>query len=139
MTTHCHCLLLIKHKQDKTHKKTTKKNQEKKGSLLSSSRSTLSILAFAFALLFQMLSLGIFFFSSRKKKKKNHIEEKICRERKELTFKLPFCPLIFGSHFYLPTFAFPFQVFSFSIFFFSRRRKEKKNTKKKKKTEKKKK
>jgi len=50
--------------------------------------------------LFQTLSLGIFFFSSKRKEKKNHGEKKKCNERKELSFKLPLCPLIFGSRFY---------------------------------------
>jgi len=94
-----------------------------------------------FAFLFQVLSLGIFLFSSRRGKKnikkKNQKEENICREGKELTFKLLLYPFTFGSCFCLPTFALLFQVFSHGIFFFSSRRK-KKHTKKRKTIEKKK-
>jgi hypothetical protein len=79
MMAHCHRLLLLKHKEDKTHKKTTKKKP---------------------------------------------------RKGRELTFKLPFCPLIFGSDICPPTFALSFQVFSLGIFFFSN--KEKKTQRKKK-------
>jgi len=46
-----------------------KKNQMKGKSLPLSSHSAFSLLTFASAFLFQMLSLGIFFFSSKKKKK----------------------------------------------------------------------
>jgi preprotein translocase subunit YajC len=80
--------------------------------------------------LFQTLSPGIFFFSNIRKKKtqrkKNHIEEKKCKEGRELTFKLPLYPLIFGSWLCLLVSAFLFQTFSFSIFFFSNKRKRKK-------------
>jgi len=87
MTAHCHRLLLLKHKEDKHTKKTTKKNQ---------------------------------------------------KERRELTFKLPLCPLIFGSRFYPPAFLLPFQVFFPSTLFFSNKthththRKEKNTIEKKK-------
>jgi hypothetical protein len=72
MTTHCHRLFLFKQKKDKTHKKTTKRKQEKGRNLPSSSRFALSLLAFAFALLllhfcFKCFFLA-FFFSSRRKK-----------------------------------------------------------------------
>jgi hypothetical protein len=49
------------------------------------------------------------------------------KERRELSIKLPLCPLTFGSYFYPPTSTLLFQTLSFSIFFFSSRRKEKKN------------
>ncbi len=75
-----------KEKKRKTIEK--KRNAEKGGSFPSSSCSTLSLLASASTLLFQMLSLGIFFVSSGRKGKKNHKEEKNCRERKELSFLL---------------------------------------------------
>jgi preprotein translocase subunit YajC len=77
---------------------------------------------------------GIFFFSKRKKKhtkKKDHREENICRERRELTFKLPFCPLTFGSHFCCQAFELLFQMLCCGIFFFSSIRKEKKHKEKK--------
>jgi hypothetical protein len=69
-------------------------------------------------------------FSSSKKKhththtqrKKNHREEKKCKEGRELSFKLSFCPF---------TSALLFQTLSPDIFFFSSRRKEKKTPTKK--------
>jgi len=53
MMAHCRHLLLLKHRKDKTHNKTTKENQEKGRSLPLNSCSTLSLLAptFAFSLL----------------------------------------------------------------------------------------
>jgi len=46
--TMAHCpRLLLKHREDKTHKKTTKKNQEKGGNLPLSSHSAFSFLAIA--------------------------------------------------------------------------------------------
>jgi hypothetical protein len=66
-----------------------------------------------------MLSFDIFFFSNKQKKKKeknklkkNHREKKKCRERKEFSFKLPLCLLIFGSHFWPLVFALSFQALS---------------------------
>jgi len=73
-------------------------------------------------------------FQAKEKKtqrKKNHREEKICREGKELTFKLPLYPLTFGSCFCPLAFALPFQTFFLGIFFFSSRRKDKKHKEKK--------
>jgi len=139
MMAHYRHLLLLKHRKDQTHNKTTKKNQEKGGSLPLSSCSALSLLAPTFALSLLHFCFKCFLLASSSfqveekkntKKKKNHRKRNICRERKELTFKLSLCPLTFGSCFYFPTFAFLFQMFSPSIFFFSNRRK--KNTKKKK-------
>jgi hypothetical protein len=69
---------------------------------------------------------------NKHKEKQNHREEKRCKEGGELSFKLPFCALTFGSCFYPPAFAFLFQTFSLGIFLFSRRREGKKKTKKKK-------
>jgi len=135
MTTHYCCLLLLKHKEDKTHKKTTKKNQEKGGNLPSNSCSAISLLVPASTLLSQTFSLGIFFSNKRKKQKPR--KKKKCREGRELSFKLPFCPLTFGSCLCLPTSTLLFQTLSLGIFFFSTRRKEK-QTKKKKTIEKKK-
>jgi hypothetical protein len=80
-TTMCCCVFLLKHREDKTHKKTTKK---------------------------------------------------IPRKRKELTFKFPLCPLTFGSRFYPPTFALPFQIFSLGIFFFSNKKKKHTHTQRRK-------
>jgi len=51
----CRRLLLLKHKKDKTHKKTIEKNQEKGGNLSSNSCFALSLLVPAFALMFQAL------------------------------------------------------------------------------------
>jgi hypothetical protein len=70
MTSHYHHLFLLKHKEDKTHKIITKKDQEKGTSLLSSYHFALSLLPFASTLMFQTFSPSIFFFSSRRKKKK---------------------------------------------------------------------
>jgi hypothetical protein len=64
-------------------------------------------------------------------RKKNHREKKKCKEGRELSFKLPFYPLFFGSHFCLPTFALLFQTLSLDMFLFSSRKKEKKTKKKK--------
>jgi preprotein translocase subunit YajC len=74
---------------------------------------------------------GIFFFQAEKKpqRKKNHKKEKICKEGRELTFKLLLCPLTFGSCFCLFVFAFLFQVLSPGIFFFLSKRKEKEKKK----------
>jgi hypothetical protein len=75
------------------------------------------------------------FSSQAKEKKRNYREGKKCKERKEPSFKLPLCPLTFGSrfwpptlpsHFCPPTFALLFQTLSFGIFFFSSRKKDKK-------------
>jgi len=73
MIAHYYRLLPLKHREDKTHKKTRKKNQEKGGSLPSSSCSTLSLLAstFAFPLLhfrFECFLLTSSFQVERKKK-----------------------------------------------------------------------
>jgi hypothetical protein len=126
-----------RHKGKKTIEK--KKYVEKGGSLPSSSCSTFSLLApaLAFSLLhfcFKCFLLAFFSFCLKREKKhkeKNHREEKICREGREPTFKLPFCPLNFGFHFCPPIFALLFQAFSLSIFLFSSRRKEKKTQRKK--------
>ncbi len=69
-----------KKRKNKEKKTIEKKINAKKGrSFPLSSRFALSLLALAFALLFQTFSLGIFFFSSKRKKKtkkKKHIEKK---------------------------------------------------------------
>jgi hypothetical protein len=69
MTAHCCRLFLLKHKENKTHKKTTKKKP---------------------------------------------------REGKELTFKLPLCPLTIGSH------SYPFDSNTFSWHLFLLKQKKKK-------------
>jgi len=82
--------------------------------------------------LFQALSRGIFLFSSRKKntkKKKTIRKKKLCREGRELTFKLLFCLLTFGSRFYYLVFALSFQALSLGIFFSSKRKKNRKEQK----------
>jgi hypothetical protein len=67
------------------------------------------------------------------KHKENKTPKKKPREGRELTFKLSFCLLTFGSRFY-----FLFQTFSPRIFFFSSRKKnkEKKNHREKRNVEK---
>jgi len=137
MTTHCRRFLLFRHREDKTHKKTTKKKPREGREL--TFKFSLCFLTFgfrfcppAFALSFQVLSLGTFFSNIRKKKpqrKKNHRKKK-CRKGRELTFKLPLCLLIIGYRFYPPTFALSFQVFYSCIFFFSSKRKKKKHKEK---------
>ncbi len=111
MTAHCRRLLLLKHREDKTHKNTTKKIQEKGKSLPSSSRFALSLLtpASTFLLLhfrFKCFLLASSSFQTHKKTK-----------RREGAY-----PFIFGSHFYLSAFSFLFQALSYGIFFFSSRR-----------------
>jgi hypothetical protein len=84
-TTHCHCLFFLKHREDKIHKKTIKKNQEKGGSLPSHSYFALSLLALVstFLLLhfhFKCFFLASYFFQAeenKKTQKKNHKKEKI--------------------------------------------------------------
>jgi hypothetical protein len=51
---------------------------------------------------------------------------KKCKERRELSFKLPLCPFTFGSPFCPPAFTLLFQTLSRGNFFFSSKRKEKK-------------
>ncbi len=128
MTAHCHCLFLLKHKEDKTHKKTTKKTKRKEGAcfqaLALSSHFWFLLLPFCFKR-FLLAS-----FSSQKTK--NHREEKKCKERKELSFKLLLCPFTFGSHFC------PFVSNAFSLHLLLKQKKRKENTKEKKTIEKKK-
>jgi hypothetical protein len=64
---------------------------------------------------------------NKTKQRKKTIEKKKCKEGRELSFKLSFCLLTFGSCFYPPISALLFQMLSLDIFFFSSRRKEKKN------------
>jgi len=68
-------------------------------------------------------------------KKKKTIEEKKIKEGKELTFKLPFYLLMFGSCFCLPASAFLLLPFCFKCFFlasFFSQIEEKKKTQRKK-------
>jgi hypothetical protein len=55
--------------------------------------------------------------------KKNHREKKNAKKKRELTFKLLFCPFTFGFRFCLLTFALLFHALSLSIFFFSSKKK----------------
>jgi len=92
----------FKEKEKKEKKKKTidkKKNAKKGENFPSNSCYALSLVAPTSTLLFQTFSRTIFFFSSRRKEKKNHKEEKKCREGRELTFKLSFCPFTFDSRF----------------------------------------
>jgi len=83
----------------------------------------------------------VFFFSNTKKTKHTRKQQKKKpREVRELTFKFPFSPFTFGSHFCPLVFALLFQTLSPDIFLFSSRRKikhkEKKTIEKKKYVEK---
>jgi hypothetical protein len=72
-----------------------------------------------------------FFFSNTKKIKHTRKQlKKKPKEERELTFKLSFCLLTFGSHFCLPVFVLPFHVLSLGIFFLSSSRKKKHKKKK---------
>jgi hypothetical protein len=130
---HCLFLLMLRHREEgddnlffsntkKTeHMKTTKKKfKTKEGAYLQTPALPFYPLAFAF--LFQALSLAIFLFSNRRKKKTQR--KKKCTEGRELTFKLLFYLLIFGSYFCSLVFDLSFQALSPGIF--SSRRKEKK-------------
>ncbi len=78
---------------------------------------------------------GIFLFSSRRKKrkqtKKKQIEEKKCKEGRELTFKLSLYPLTLAPAFGLLFLPYCFKCFLLGICFFSSKRKEKKHKEKK--------
>jgi len=118
MAHYC-CVLLVKHKIDKTHKKTTKTENKKKGGILpSSSRFALSLLVATSTLLFQTLSPNIFFFSSKRKEKKTIKKKRNVEKGRSFPS---------SSHFTLSIFAFICarlgQTFSLSIFFFSSNRK----------------
>jgi hypothetical protein len=112
----CHHLLLRQRKEShgvvfffffsntkkiKHTRKQLKKNQKKGGSLPSSSRFAFSRFVFVFAFPFLHFRFMCFLLASssfqvvRKKKHKEkniYKEEKTCKEGKELTFKLLFCP-----------------------------------------------
>ncbi len=111
-----------------------KKNVKKGESSPSNSRFTLSLLVptYAFLLLyfhFKRFLLASSSFQAKEKKKntkeKKTINKKKCKEGKELTFKLPLYPLIFGSYFYPSVSTLSFQALSLGIFFFSNKRKKK--------------
>jgi hypothetical protein len=81
----CHCFLLLKHTEEKTHKKTTKRNQEKGGSLPSSSHPAFSLLAHAFALPLLHFRFKCFFLTasySQVEDKKKHKEKKTIEKKK---------------------------------------------------------
>jgi hypothetical protein len=111
MMTHYHRLLLLKHKEDKTHKKiTTKKTKRREGAYLQAptppSHFWLSLLPFCFK---QFLLASSSSSQAKKKKRnkqrnKNHRKEKKCRDGRELSFKLLLCPLTFG---FLPSCFYP--------------------------------
>jgi hypothetical protein len=74
MMTLCHQLLLLKHRKNKTHKKTTKKIPREGREVTFKLSLCPFIFGFrfctpAFALPFQVLSHGIFFFSNTRGKK----------------------------------------------------------------------
>ncbi len=103
-------------KEKRNHRE--EKNAEKGKSFRSSSCSTLSLLVptFAFPLLpfyFKRFLLASSCFQVEgKEKKKNHREEKECKERRELSFKLSLCPLTFSSCFWPPVSALLFETLS---------------------------
>ncbi len=78
-------------------------------------------------------SLHLLLLKQKKKenKEKNHKEEKKCREGEALSFKLPLCPLTFGSHFWPLISALLFQALSLQHILFLKQ-KEKKHKKEKK-------
>jgi hypothetical protein len=97
------------------------------------SRYAFSLLAPASAFLFLHFYFKCFFLASSSfqvEKKKNYRKEKICRRRKELTFKLSLCPFTFGSRFC----TFVSSVFSLHLLLL--KHKEKKNHREKKNAEK---
>jgi hypothetical protein len=127
--THCYRFLLLKHREDKTHKKTIKKKPREGREL--TFKLPMCPLTFAFLLLhFRFKRFFLASSSSQIKEKKNHREEKKCKEGRELTFNLSFCPLIFGSYFYPLASARSFQAFFLGIFFSSNIRKKKTQRKK---------
>jgi len=75
----------------------------------------------------------LLFFFLKHKEDKTHKKttKKKPKEGRELTFKLPFCLLTFGSRFCFPIFALPFHVLSPGIFFLSSSKKKKTQRKKK--------
>jgi hypothetical protein len=101
----------IKEKKNHREEKLCRKGKE----LTSSSHFALSLLATASTLPLLHFCFKCFLLASscskakeekkKHKEKKNHIEEKLCSERREFTFKLLFYPLTFGSHFCLLAFA----------------------------------
>jgi hypothetical protein len=111
-----------------------KKYEKKKGNLPLNSRSTLSLWLSLLPSCFctfvsSVFSRHVLLLKQKKRKKtqkKTIKKKKKCREGKELTFKLPLCPLTFGSCLCPLAFALPFQALSLGILFFSSRRKEKK-------------
>jgi len=123
--THCHHLPLFKQKENKTHKKKPRKKKEP------TFKFQLCPLIFGsrfYPFVSNAFSWHLLLFKQKKRKKKekkNHRKEKKCKEGRELSFKLPFYPFIFGSRFCPPTVVLLFQTFSPRIFFFSSTKKEK--------------
>jgi hypothetical protein len=133
--------LFLKHKKDKTHKKTTKKKPKEGRSLPSSSRSAFSFLVLASAFPFLHFYFMCFLLASssfqivRKKntKKKKTIEKKkTCKKGKELTFKLLLCPLTFDSRFCFLVLHFHFKCFILTSSFYQVEGKKKNHREKKK-------
>jgi hypothetical protein len=129
MTTHCRRLFLLKPKEDKTHKKTIKKNQEKVITF------KLLLCPFTFGSRFYPSISNAFcwhlFLFKQKKRKKNQ-ETKIIeknkkrREGKELTFQA------FGLPFHFRLSLLPLCFKHFLLAFFSSQAKVKKRKIKKK-------
>jgi hypothetical protein len=120
-----------KHKEKKTHReeKTCKEGKELTFKLLLcpltfDSRVCFLVLHFHFKC-FIMTS----FFYQVEGKKKTTEKKKYAKKRRELTFKLLFCPFTYGSRFCLLTFALLFQELSLSIFFFSSKKKKQRKKK----------
>jgi hypothetical protein len=129
MKTHYRHFFILKHKEDKTHKKTKKKTKRKEGiyfqALTLPSYFWLPLSPFCFQCFLLAPSS-----SQVEGKKKNHRKEKKCRERKELSFKLLLCPLTLCFCFCPLASTLLFQTFSPGIFFFSSRRRKKNKEKK---------
>ncbi len=129
--------LLIKTQKKKKKKKTIekKKNAENGWSFPSSSYFALSLLAPTptFPLLpfcFKHFLLTSSCFQAKEKKRKPQ-RKKICKERRELTFKLSLCFSLLALAFGLLFLPFNFKRFLLGIFFFSSKRKERKTQREK--------
>jgi hypothetical protein len=131
MMAHCHRLLLIKHKTNKTHKKTTKKKTKRREGAYFQAPTLpfhfwLSLLPFCFKR-FLLASSSSQARKINKQRKKNHREEKKCKKRRKLSFKLLLCPFTFGSRFY----PFVSNTFSWHLLLLKQKKKKKKQRKKK--------
>jgi len=124
MTAHCRRFLLLKHKEDKTHKKQPKKKKTKRRE-----GAYLQAPALPFHFWFLLLSICFKRFllassSSQVKEKKRKTMEKKRNAMKGKNFPSSSRSAL---SFLAPAFTHLFQTLSFGIFFFSNRIKEKEN------------